>query len=136
LKVNDLCLPEELDERLIEWARFFKDRHRYERAKSLEGRFEAASPGSWDEGWGSQDEIPVQRYAPAIDVLRALRTHAAVMELGKCQRWSITYGYCYPHLERWQVLKFLKKYTGERLTWKQYLNELDMGRMRVWARIA
>lgn len=135
MKPNDLHLPEELDERLNEWARHFKDRKRFERAKSLEGRFVAASPGSWDEGWGSQDEIPVQRYAPPVDLRRALLTHAAVMELDRCQRWAVTYGYCYPHLERWQVLKFVKKYTGQRLSWKTYLEVLDTARLRVWSRL-
>ena len=133
MNARDLKLPEELDERLREWARFFKDRHHWERVKSLEGRFEAHSPGSWDEGWGSKDEIPPQPLAPAVELPRVLQTHQAVMELDKAGRWKVTYAYCYPHLERWQVLKFLRKYTGHRYTWNQYMDGLDIARMRVWA---
>jgi hypothetical protein len=30
------------------------------------------------------------------------------------------------------VLKFLRKYTGERMSWRDYLDLLDMARMRIW----
>jgi hypothetical protein len=136
VKAHEISLPDELDERLKAWARYFKDRHKYERCKSLEGHFEAASPGSWDEGWGSQDEIPPQPVAPALDLHSVLATHAAVMELDKQHKWAVTYGYCYPGMERWRVLKFIRKYTGHRLTWKEYLETLDIARIRVWARVS
>src|SRR5687767_922432 len=98
---------------------------------SIEGRFNPYDPGSWDAGWG--DPGAPQAILPEIKLPRVLQTHACVQSLSKAGKWAVTFGYCYPNLERWQILKFLKKYTGERMTWKSYLHVLDMGRIRVWA---
>ena len=70
-----------------------------------------------------------------LRLARVLQTHEAVGMLQAVQKWVLTYAYCYPHLERWQVLRSVKKYVGRRLTWKEYLHELEMGRYRVWARV-
>jgi hypothetical protein len=128
-------VPDELDERLIAWARYFRDRHRFERTRSIEGRFNPISEGSWDEGWGTQDEIPPQAPAPILDLPGVLQTHVAIHELPKMQKWAVTYGYCYPGLERWKILKLIGKYTGQRLTWTRYLDELEIARVKLWARL-
>ena len=124
-----------VDERLRAWARYFKDRHIYSRAKSIEGRFNPFSKGAWDEGWGNQDEIPPAPIPPRLDLASVLETHTAIHELDKAGRWAITYGFCYPNLDRWLVLKLMRKYTGKRFTWKQYLAALDAGRFRVYVRL-
>ena len=131
MRRDEIQLPPELDERLKEWARHFRDRRRLERCRSIEGRFNPHAPGSWDAGWGDPEAAP--SYLPPIVLPRVLRTHACVQSLQKPGKWAITLGFCYPGLQRYQVLKILKKYTGRRFTWKSYLNELEMARLRVWA---
>jgi hypothetical protein len=131
MRPSEIKLPSELDDRLKEWARHFKDRRRYERCKSIEGRFNPHAPGSWDSGWGDPEAVP--DYLPPILLPRVLRTHACVMQLHKPGKWAITLGFCYPGLQRYQVLKIMKKYTGRRFTWKDYLGELEVARVRVWA---
>jgi hypothetical protein len=134
VKRQDLC-PPELDELLNEWSRYFKDRHKWERAKSLEGQFNAFSPGAWDTGWGDKGEIPPDPLKPPVELRRVLKTHQAVQELEKRYKWSITLSYCYPSLNRWRVLKLMKKYTGRRFSWNGYLDLLEIARVRVWARV-
>jgi hypothetical protein len=131
VKREQIQFPVELDERLEEWARYFKDRHHYSRCASIEGRFNPHAPGSWDSGWGDPGAPSAIR--PEVKLSRVLQTHACVMGLPKPDyKWAITYAYCYPHLEKWLVLKCLKKYTGRRSTWNQYLELLEIGRMRIW----
>jgi hypothetical protein len=136
LKAEYFTLPSECDERLKEWARYFKDRQAFGFARSIEGRFQAHSPGSWDEGWGSQSDIPPPEPRSNVELPRVLRTHSAVMSLDRPYRWVVTYGFCYPYLERWQTLKFLRKYTGKRFSWAQYMDALDIARLRIWAALS
>jgi hypothetical protein len=132
MRREEVKLPEELDERLREWARYFKDRRRYTRCQSIEGRFNPFAPGSWDAGWG--DPGAPQGVLPAIVLPRVLRTHACVMGLPeRSQRWAVTLRYCYPGLERFQILKIIRKYSGKRQSWKRHEEDLDIARMRVWA---
>jgi hypothetical protein len=131
MRPREIQLPAELDERLKEWARHFRDRRRLERCKSIEGRFNPHAPGSWDSGWGDPEAVP--SYLPPIVLPRVLRTHACVSSLAKPGKWAITLGYCYPGLQRYQVLKILRKYCRKRFTWNAYLDELDMARLRIWA---
>ena len=133
MRLNEISIPDELDERLIEWSRYFKDRHKFNRCKSLEGGFNPYAPGAWDSGWG--DPGAPTAILPDIVLPRVLKTHACIQELPKANKWAITFGYCYPGLERWQVLKSLKKYCGRRFTWKEYLEVLDVARLRVWSGI-
>lgn len=58
-----------------------------------------------------------------------------VMRLPLLQRWCVTYAYAYPGLPKFVVLRCLKKYTGERVNWKVFLDQVDMGRIRIWAQI-
>ena len=131
MKPKDLQIPQEVDERLKEWARAFRDRRRLERCKSLEGRFNRFMPGARDEAWG--DPGPPEAPLPPLLMPRVLRTHECVQSLQKSQKWAVTFGYCYPGLDRYRVLKALKKYVGRRFTWNAYLDELDIARVRVWA---
>lgn len=130
----NLC-PPELEDRLIEWSRHFKDRHKYSRCASLEGGFNHHAPGAWDSGWG--DPGAPTAPLPAILVPRAIQTHEAVMGLGndstgKVYKWAITYHYCFPGLERWRILKAIRKYSGRRMSWDKYSEALDIARIRVW----
>jgi hypothetical protein len=130
----DLC-PPELEDRLIEWSRHFKDRALFTRCASLEGRFNPHAPDAWDSGWGDPG-APIA-VLPDVDVLRAAETNAAIVGLGndstaKVYKWAITYHYCFPGLDRWRVLKAIKRRSGRRLNWKQYGEHLDIARVRVW----
>jgi hypothetical protein len=122
-----------VDERLKAWAHYFKDRHKYSSCGSIEKLFRATSDVCESEGWG-EPSPPV--IAPVLDLHSVLQAHCAVQALPKSYKWAITYAFCYPYLERWRVLKLMKKYTGRRFTWKEYLDQVDIGRCRVAAYLA
>lgn len=126
-------LPTDLDERLWEWAYFFKDRKRLEACKSIEHRYRRSSDDADPEGWGEVEAAPKTQPARSYRLLRALETHEIVQALDRKYKWALTYGYCYPSLPRFVVLRALKRFTGSRMTWKAYLETLDIGRMRVYA---
>lgn len=119
------------DERLREWAYFFRDRRRLEQCRSIEHRFRATSDDFSAEGWGDMDSVPSVRPAQSWSLLRALETHEAVMATPLIQRWALTYAFAYPGLPRFLVLRLIKKYTGRRLTWQAYLDQIDIARCRV-----
>lgn len=125
-------LPD-IEERLKEWAAQFRDRRRIERCRSIERRYQRKAGD--DDGWGDMEAAPA---APrlAINVLRAIETHEAVMQLCSVQKWSITYAYCYPSLPRGMVLRCMKKWVGQRVTWKLYIEQVEIGRYRVAAILA
>lgn len=119
------------DERLREWGYFFRDRRRLETCRSIENRFRATSEDFNCEGWGDMDSAPSVRPARPYQLLRALETHEAVMGQQVIYRWVITYAYAYPNLPRFVVLRCIKKFTGRRLTWRSYLDALDIAMCRV-----
>lgn len=131
MHLNEIKIPDELDVLLIEWSRFFKDRQRFSRCASIEGLFNPYSPGAWDSGWG--DQGAPRDMLPEVLMPRVLKTHACVQELPTANKWAITFWYCYPMLQRWQILKYLKKYCGRRFSWKEYMEVVDVGRLRVWS---
>lgn len=120
----------EVDELLREWGHFFRDRRRLESCRSIEHRFKPHSDDFSKEGWGEQ--TPPEK-KPNYVLQRALKTHDQVMSLPKMQRWSLTYAYCYPSLPRGLVLRMLRKWMGQTVTWKVYLDQVEVGRFRVWA---
>lgn len=120
------------DEFLWEWAHFFRDRRYLERCRSIEHRFQPHSEDFAKEGWGDQEAAPSQTKKSYL-MARALRTHDAVMQLPREQKWAITYRYCYPALHKNLVLRLMKKWTGRRLNWKTYEETLEIGRFRVYA---
>ncbi len=124
------------DERLREWAYFFRDRRQLERCRSIESRFRASSDDFAVEGWGDMESAPSVRPARSYQLLRALETHDAVQGLEKLYKWSVTFGFAYPYLPRFLVLRLIRKYTGRRLTWNGYLEALDIGRFRVHTSIS
>jgi hypothetical protein len=125
-------VPEEVDERLREWASYFKDRKRWERCKSIEHRYTPHSEDYAAEGWGDMESAPAAP-KPPVSVLRAIQTNDLIQQLDKKYKWAITYGYCYPSLPKHLVTRLMKKYTGIRVSWNAYLEILDIGRMRVYA---
>jgi hypothetical protein len=131
--LNPFDLPADVDERLNEWAYYFRDRQRLERCKSIEHRFQATSDDFAKEGWGDTESAPQVRPERSYALLRAIQTHEAIQKLDRKYRWIITYGYCYPGLPRFVVLKALRKFTGIRFTWNAYLDNLEIGRMRIYA---
>jgi hypothetical protein len=103
-----------------------------ERCRSIEHRY-IRMPG--DEGWGDEDAAPTAPRA-SVNVLRAIATDDAIRQLPKVQAWSITYAYCYPGLPRGLVLRCMKKWTGSRVTWKVFVEQVEIGRYRVAAILA
>jgi len=130
---DKLPIPEEVDERLREWAYFFRDRRRLETCKSIEHRYRRSSDDADPDGWGDMESAPQTSPAPSYRLLRALDTHEVIQGMEKKYKWALTYGYCYPSLPKHLVTRLMKKYTGLRLTWTAYLEVLDIARMRVYA---
>ena len=128
-------LPADVDERLWEWAHHFRDRKTLERCKSIEHRFQATSDDFAKEGWGDTETAPSVAPGRSYSLRRALETHDVIQQLDRIYKWALTYGYCYPGLPRFVVLKALRKFTGRRLTWAAYLDTLDIGRMRVYSQL-
>ena len=126
-------LPE-IEERLREWGWFMRDRRRLESCRSIEHRYRPIAEDFADEGWGDPDAAPKSK--PNFVLLRALETHDAVMQLQKIQKWSITYAYCYPALPRGMVLRCMKKCVGKPVTWKVFVEQVEIGKYRVAAILA
>lgn len=133
MKSERFSLPEECDERLREWASFFRDRRRWLRCGSLEGRYKRVAGEPDPEGWGDPESVPTKPPRPKDWILRAIETNEAIMQLQLVQRWCLTYAFAYPGLPRFVVLRALKKFTKRHLTWQAYLDQVDIGRLRVWA---
>jgi hypothetical protein len=129
-------IPHECDERLREWADYHRDRRRWLRCGSLEGRYKRIAGEDDGEGWGDIEIAPqAVRTRPRDWILRAIETNGAIMQLQVVQRWALTYAYAYPGLPKFVVLRALKKFTQRRLSWQQYLDQVDIGRLRVWAEL-
>ena len=119
------------DTLLREWAFFFRDRHGQRgTCWSLEGRYRRFLEGVRDE---AVDEAPKDEPLIEKNLLRAFKTHEIICTLPVRSRWSVTYYFCYPHLEKWQTLMSLKRWLGYRITWKEHEEAVDLGRMRVGA---
>jgi hypothetical protein len=123
-----LYIPSEADVLLREWAFYFRDR-RGQRGTcwSLEGKYRKRGDEIGEDAWDSAPRDP----APETSLLRALATHEVVKAMPLRSKWSVTYHFCYPHLERWQVLMFLKRWLGYRVSWKEHEEAVDFGRIRV-----
>lgn len=136
LSLKPYDLPPDLDDRLWSWGRHYRDRTNWGHCGSAEGNYKPHSDDYAKEGWG--DAPPPQRIAQARSnsVLEAIRTNEAIIKLDKVQKWSVTYFFCYPTIPRFVVLKAIKRFTGRRLTWKAYLEQVDLARMRLWCSLA
>jgi hypothetical protein len=124
------------DERLREWAHFFRDHKFREHCRSIEHRYQATSEDFGPDGWGDSDAAPQTRPSATYALRRALETHEAIQQLDRIYKWALTYGYCYPGMPKFVVLRCMKKFTGRRLNWKAYLDMLDIGRCRVHTTIS
>jgi len=122
---------ESVDERLREWAYFFRDRRQLNHCRSIEHRFRPHSDDFAAEGWGDMESAPQVNPGRSYAVLRALQTHDAIGQLPLVNKWAITYGFCYPYLPKFVVLRAMKKFTGRRINWKAFTEALDVGRCRV-----
>ena len=126
-------IPEIVDERLWEWGRYFRDRGRLETCGSAEKYFRAHSEDFAAEGWGEQEKAAPVKPAKPGAVLEAIRTNEVVMGLVPVQKWGVTYWYCYPGSPRFVVLRGVKRFTGHRLNWQRYLEQVEIARLRVSA---
>lgn len=126
---REFNLPE-VDERLREWADYFRDRASYSKLGSAESRYKRFSGDPDTEEWGDPAlalKAPKQRDW----ILRAIETNDALVKLPKVNRWAITYAFAYPGLPRAIMLRCLRKFSGHRLSWAQFLEQVDIGRMRL-----
>lgn len=130
---RDLEIPEAVDERLREWAYFFRDRKRLETCASIEKRFQPRSEDFGPEGWGDNEAPPPDRSTRNFRLPRAVETHEVVQKLGTRYKWCLTYAFCYPGLPRFVVLRWIKRRTKRHLTWNQFLDEVDLARLRVFS---
>ena len=121
----------EIEDLLREWAFYFRDRRRLESCRSIEHRFKPHSDDFAKEGWGEQ-ETPPEKKRSYIQA-RALKTHEALMQLPKMQKWALTYAYCYPTLPRGMVLRVMRKWVGKSVSWKVYVEQIEVGRFRLYA---
>jgi hypothetical protein len=96
-------IPDETDERLREWAHYFRDVKKLERCKSIEHRFQAQSEDFSREGWGDEEAAPTASPARSYSLRRAISTHEAIQQLDRIYKWALTYGYCYPSLPKFVV---------------------------------
>ena len=138
---RDFQIPGEVDERLKEWAIYFKDRASKSALGSAESRYKPHSDDYAAEGWGDPEAAPVPAPRPRNWVLRAQEVQDVMTSLaksaeGKRYAWVLTYAYAYPYLPRFVVLRCIKKFTGHRITWAAYLDMLDIGRFRVYGMLA
>ena len=124
-------LPSDIDERLWEWADYFRDYRPRGKCASLEGRYKRHSDDLSGDVSEEVRETP-KAPRPLNWVLLAISTHEAIAQLDRQYKWALTYAYCYPSLPKFVVLRLMKKYTGRRLAWGRYLEIVDIGRMRVW----
>ena len=67
----------------------------------------------------------------AYSMIRASETQDAIMELDRVYKWAITYGYAFPGLPRFVVLRCMKKFSGQRLNWQTFIETLDIARYRL-----
>jgi hypothetical protein len=127
---RDFQIPSEMEDRLWAWARFFRDRHTLGKCGSAEGNYRLSSEDSEKEGWGTPAPPQIVP-ARSASVLEAIQTNEEIMKLPAVQKWSITYHYCYPSLPRFVVLKCMRKFSGERLTWLKFQEQVDLARIRL-----
>jgi hypothetical protein len=130
---RDFPIPDEIDERLREWAHFFRDRQRLETCRSAERHYKAHSDDFAAEGWGDMETAPRTQPARSYGLQRALQTDDEIRKLDVKYRWALTFGFCYPSLPRFVVLRLMKKWTGAKVTWNQYLESVDIARFRLYA---
>ena len=119
------------DERLKEWAWWFRDRRSSDRCRSIESRYRRSSEDADPDGWGDIETSPKTQPARSYNVLRAEKTEDSIRQLERIYRWALTYAYCYPYLPRHVTLRCMKKYAGRRLNWGKYTEVLEIGVMRL-----
>jgi len=124
-----LCL-EEVDDRLKEWAVYFRNRTKLSTCGSAERLYKPHSDDYAVEGWG--DPPPVPKSPQRRSLLRAIEVNEALVKIPLLNRWALTYGYAYGHLPRFIVLRAMKRHTRKRLTWKEFLDSVDIGKVRIW----
>jgi len=121
---------DEIDDRLKEWAFYFRDRRRLSSCGSAERLYRPHSEDYANEGWG---DPPASPKAPQRrSILRAIQVNDALVQLPLVNRWALTYGFAYAHLPRFIVLRCMKKYAKKKLTWQEFLDAVELGKVRLW----
>lgn len=133
----------EIEDLLREWAHFFRDRRALVphngklvaptfRCGSGEHNFRPHSDDFAAEGWGEMAKPPSDRRRTFL-LSRAIKTNEAIVKLPKTQRWALTYQFCYPHLPKGMTLRMMKKWVGRPVSWKVYVEQIEVGRFRLYA---
>lgn len=121
----------DVDERLREWAFFFRDIKARSHCASIEHKFRATSEDFGPNGWGDMESAPQVRRSSLWSLREALKTHDAINGLDKPYKWALTYAFCYPSLPRFIVLRAMKRWTGRRLSWSGFCDLTDIARIRL-----
>ena len=124
-------LPDDIDEDLWLWASYFRDYRPTGRCGSLEGLYKRHSDDLSEEVSEEVREAP-KPPRPRNWILRAIATHELIAQLDRKYKWALTYAYCYPSLPKYITLRLMKKYTGRQVSWKAFMDLVDIARMRIW----
>lgn len=131
--MRPIDLPDETEQRLREWAWYFRDRrYRQQTCASAEKGYRRHS-GDF-EGDGVGEIVAPRQTTPrgSYSVLRAIQTGECISRsVDLPGRWALTYGYCYPGLPRHVVLSSMRRRTKHRINWGRFLDLLDAARVRV-----
>ena len=125
-----VMLLEEVDDRLKEWAHYFRDRARLSTCGSAERLYRPHSDDYAVEGWGDPPAVP--KAPQKRNLLRAIEVNEALVKIPVVNRWALTYGFAYGHLPRFVLLRGMKRRTRRRMSWKEFLEAVDIGKVRVW----
>lgn len=121
---------DEVEERLKEWAFYFRDKHTLSTCGSAERLYKPHSDDYSIEGWG--DPPPVPKAPMKRSIRRAIEVNEALVKIPVLNRWAITYGYAYPYLPRFVILRCMKRHARARMTWREFLDAVELGKVRIW----
>lgn len=131
MPINRHLINDDLRDRLYSWARYYRDRRKLGWCGSAEGKFRRTSEDFAKEGWGEPTPPPFQAPTRHRAILEAIETNAAIVQLSTVQKWAVTYYYCFSYSPRHVVLKAMRKFTGTRLNWEQFIQHVDLAHVRL-----
>ena len=125
----------EIDDRLREWAHFFRDpTFRAQTCASAEKYFRATSADATDEGWADwQEAAPRPKPPPSWAMRRATETNDQIRRLDRIYRWALTYCFCFPNAPKGRVLSAMRHRTNRRMNWSSFLDTVDIARIRLYS---
>ena len=122
-----------IDSRLRGWAAYFRSRMVFGRCGSAEGNYRRVHEDFAAEGWSAPPGVRVAVSGFRDGWVRdALEVEDEVRLLPLVQRWALTYAYVHAGMPRQAVLRRMRRMTGRRLGWNAFIEQVDIGRARVW----